>query len=145
LDRNGWPKSIGISGRIESEMVADLERNTHCQLGQAHSLREICGGLAMCLGKLKHPRHRCGAKVLHLSLCQRTSAVATVPEGLLSALGQVPDSCARREAPFRFKNKLFSLDATLIELCVTLFDWAKYRQKKGAIKLHLLLDHDGYF
>jgi IS4 transposase len=37
-----------------------------------------------------------------------------------------------------------SLDATLIELCVSLFDWAKYRQTKGAVKLHLLLDHDGY-
>ena len=32
MDRNGWPKSIGISGRIESEMVADLERNTHVQM-----------------------------------------------------------------------------------------------------------------
>jgi len=43
-----------------------------------------------------------------------------------------------------FKNKLFSLDASLIELCVSLFDWATYRRTKGAVKLHLLLDHDGY-
>jgi Transposase DDE domain len=45
---------------------------------------------------------------------------------------------------FRFKNKLFSLDATVIDLCLSLFDWAKFRQTKGAIKLHVLLDHDGY-
>ncbi len=45
---------------------------------------------------------------------------------------------------FRFKNKLFSLDATVIDLCASLFDWAKFRQTKGAVKLHLLLDHDGY-
>ena len=45
---------------------------------------------------------------------------------------------------FRFRNKLFSLDATVIELCASLFDWAKFRQTKGAVKLHLLLDHDGY-
>jgi hypothetical protein len=45
---------------------------------------------------------------------------------------------------FRFKNKLFSLDATVIELCAGLFDWAKFRQTKGTVKLHLLLDHDGY-
>lgn len=45
---------------------------------------------------------------------------------------------------FRFKNKLFSLDATVIELCASLFDWARFRQTKGAVKLHLLLDHDGY-
>jgi len=46
--------------------------------------------------------------------------------------------------PFRFKNPLYSLDATVIDLCVTMFDWAKYVRTKGAIKLHLLLDHDGY-
>ena len=45
---------------------------------------------------------------------------------------------------FRFRNKLLSLDATVIDLCLSLFDWAKFRQTKGAIKLHLLLDHDGY-
>ncbi len=32
----------------------------------------------------------------------------------------------------------------MIELCASLFDWAKFRQTKGAVKLHLLLDHDGY-
>jgi IS4 transposase len=45
---------------------------------------------------------------------------------------------------FRFKNKLYSVDATLIELCLSMYDWAKYRKTKGAIKLHMLLDHDGY-
>ena len=48
------------------------------------------------------------------------------------------------EKKFRFKNKLLSLDAPVIELCVSLFDWARYGQSKGAVKLHLLLDHDGY-
>jgi hypothetical protein len=45
---------------------------------------------------------------------------------------------------FRFKNKLMSLDSSVIDLSVSLFDWAKFRRTKGAIKLHLLLDHDGY-
>jgi IS4 transposase len=45
---------------------------------------------------------------------------------------------------FRFKNKLLSLDSTTISLCLSLFPWAKFRQTKGAVKLHLLLDHDGY-
>ena len=44
---------------------------------------------------------------------------------------------------FRFKNKLLTLDATLIELCASVFDWAQYRRTKGAVKLHLLLDHQG--
>jgi len=45
---------------------------------------------------------------------------------------------------FRFKNKLMSLDGSVIDLSVSMFDWAKFRRTKGAIKLHLLLDHDGY-
>jgi hypothetical protein len=50
--------------------------------------------------------------------------------------------CGRKK--LRFKNKLMSLDGSIIDLSVSMFDWAKYRRTKGAIKLHLLLDHDGY-
>ena len=53
----------------------------------------------------------------------------------------------RLQAPkhkFRFKSKLFSLDATTIKLCLSLFPWASFRQKKGGVKMHTLLDHDGY-
>ena len=45
---------------------------------------------------------------------------------------------------FRFRNPLLSIDGTIIELCATMFDWAKYQQTKGAAKLHLVLDHDGH-
>lgn len=53
----------------------------------------------------------------------------------------------RQVAPghrFRFRNKLYSLDATVIDLSLSLFDWASYTRIKGAVKLHLLLDHDGH-
>ena len=45
---------------------------------------------------------------------------------------------------FKFKNKLFSLDATVVSLCLSLFPWARFRRTKSGIKLHTLLDHDGY-
>jgi hypothetical protein len=45
---------------------------------------------------------------------------------------------------FKFKNKLYSLDATVVSLCLSLFPWAAFRRTKGGIKLHTLLDHDGY-
>ena len=45
---------------------------------------------------------------------------------------------------FRFKNKLYSLDASTIDLCLSVFPWAKFRTTKGAIKLHVGLDHNGY-
>ena len=53
--------------------------------------------------------------------------------------GQFPN-----QHKFRFKNKLLSFDASTIKLCLSLFDWAHFRRTKGAIKLHLLLDHAGY-
>lgn len=45
---------------------------------------------------------------------------------------------------FQFKNKLYSLDATTIDLCLSLYDWAKFRTTKGAVKLHVKLNHAGY-
>ena len=45
---------------------------------------------------------------------------------------------------FKFNNRLYSLDATVVQLCLALFPWASFRRTKGAIKLHTLLDHDGY-
>src|SRR3990172_2441967 len=41
------------------------------------------------------------------------------------------------------KKKIFMLDSTIISVCIKVFDWAKYKKEKGAIKLHTLLDYDG--
>lgn len=45
---------------------------------------------------------------------------------------------------FKFKNKLYLLDTTTIDLCLAVFPWAKFRKTKGAIKLHFGIDADGY-
>jgi Transposase DDE domain/Domain of unknown function (DUF4372) len=54
---------------------------------------------------------------------------------------------ARSRAPghtFRFKNPLYSLDSSTITLCLSMFRWAKFRTRKGALKIHTLLDHRGH-
>jgi hypothetical protein len=113
-----------------------------CQLGRAHSLREICGGLRSSEGKLKHlgitaPNRSTLAYANEHRPWQLYRAVFQAL--LVRCQSAVP---ARRK--FRFKNKLVSLDSTVIDLCATLFDWAHFRRTKGAVKLHCLLDHDGY-
>ena len=114
-----------------------------CQLGQAHSLREICGGLATCFGKAKHLGLKASPKRSTLSYANEHRPWQLYEKTFYLLLGKCQQlSFGKRR--FRFKNKLFSLDATVIELCASLFDWAKFRQTKGAVKLHLLLDHDGY-
>jgi hypothetical protein len=45
---------------------------------------------------------------------------------------------------FHFRNKLYSFDSSVVDLCLSIFPWAKFRRTKGGIKLHTLLDHDGY-
>ncbi len=44
---------------------------------------------------------------------------------------------------FNFKNPIYTMDSTLITLCLSLFPWAEYQKRKGALKLHTLLDHSG--
>ena len=45
---------------------------------------------------------------------------------------------------FKFKNRLYSLDASVIDLSLKAFPWASFRRTKSAVKLHTLLDHSGY-
>ena len=115
-----------------------------CQLGQAHSLREICGGLATCLGKLKHLGIGDAPKRSTLSYANEHRPWQLYQKVFFHLLDKCQSLARLQKRKFRFKNKLFSLDATVIELCLSLFDWATFRQTKGAVKLHLLLDHDGY-
>jgi hypothetical protein len=114
-----------------------------CQLAHAKSLREICGGLACCTGKLRHLNMRQAPKKSTLSYANTHRPW----EMYRDLFYQTLDTC-KKAAPgkhkFRFKNKLLSLDSTTISLCLSLFPWAHFRRTKGAIKLHLLLDHDGY-
>jgi hypothetical protein len=49
-----------------------------------------------------------------------------------------------KQVKFKIKRKIYLLDSTTIILCLSLFNWAKYRTTKGAIKLHMLLDYDGF-
>ena len=113
-----------------------------CQLGRAHSLREITGGLRSCEGKLQHLgiMAPCRSTLAYANAHRPWELYQEVFLGLLQRCrGQVLPG-----KKFRFKNPLLSLDSSIIDLSVTLFDWAKFRRTKGAIKLHMVLDHDGY-
>lgn len=120
-----------------------------CQLGHAKSLREICGGLAASEGKLRHlglPTAPARSTLAYANEHRPWQLQQTIFEQLLTKCQTLAASQpgTGKKRKFRFKNPLLSLDATVIDLCATMFDWAKFRLTKGAVKLHLLLDHDGY-
>ncbi len=52
--------------------------------------------------------------------------------------------CVAPRHGFRFKNKLYSLDASLLDLSLKIFPWAHFAKGKAAVKLHVGLDHDGH-
>jgi hypothetical protein len=114
-----------------------------CQLAQAKSLREICGGLSCCLGKLRHLGVKKAPNKSSLSYANAHRPWQMYQELFYQTL-EFCKLAGTGKHRFKFKNKLLSLDSTTISLCLSLFPWAKFRRTKGAVKLHLLLDHDGY-
>lgn len=114
-----------------------------CQLAQAKSLREISNGLSSCMGKLRHLGMKEAPKRSTLSYANANRPWEMYQDLFYETLNFCRAKSALKHK-FRFRNKLLSLDSTTISLCLSLFPWAKFRQTKGAVKLHLLLDHDGY-
>jgi hypothetical protein len=118
-----------------------------CHLGNAKSLREICGGLAASEGKLRHLGLPGAPPRSTLAYANEHRPWQVYPTVFCQLLEKCQTLAAGRPAPqrkFRFRNKLMSLDATVIDLCASVFDWAQFRRTKGAVKLHLLLDHQGH-
>jgi hypothetical protein len=113
----------------------------HAQLAGCKSLRDGIMGMNAASNRLYH----LGVKPVARSTF--ADANNERPYAFFEALfGELFKRCAPK-APghnFSFKNKLFSLDASVVDLCLTLFPWAKFRTTKSGIKLHTLLDHDGY-
>jgi hypothetical protein len=114
-----------------------------CHLGRAQSLREICGGLSATVGKLKHlglDGAPCKSTLAYANQHRPWELFRTVFLELLQRCQQV----ARAEKKhFRFKNPLVVLDSTVIQLALSMFDWAVYQREKGAAKIHLVLEHHG--
>jgi hypothetical protein len=117
-----------------------------CHLAGADSLREICNGLACCLGKLIHLGVERMPNKSTLSYANANRPAELYEDLMWTMLGRFRSSgqLSSGHHRFRFKNKLFSLDSTTISLCLSLFPWAEFRRAKGGVKVHVMLDHSDY-
>ncbi len=115
-----------------------------CQLGQAQSLREICGGLACCEGKLKHLGVSKSPKRSTLAYANEHRSWRLFESVFFSLYQRCQSAAVGKQKKFRFRNPLLTIDGTLIDLCASVFDWATYQREKGAAKIHLVLDNRGY-
>ena len=111
------------------------------QLAGRSSLRDIVSNLAAQGRKLYH----LGVGGVARSSLARVNAEQ--PCGLYEELfGRLLSRC-RSAAPghgFRFRSPLYSLDSTVVDLCLSAFPWAEFKRTKGAVKVHVGLDHAGH-
>jgi hypothetical protein len=104
-----------------------------CQVAHTDSLREICNGLACCLGKLSHLGLEKAPNKSTSSHANAHRPAALYEDLFWTALERfrAQGHLGVRTHKFRFKNKLFSLDSTTISLCLNLFAWAEFRRAMG--------------
>jgi hypothetical protein len=114
-----------------------------CQFSKLNSLRDVCNGLKSASGNLNHlgvTRAPCKSS---LSYQNKHRDWKVFKAYYFKMLGSLSGMARFRQTRFRIKSKILLLDSTTISLCLSLYDWALFRKKKGAIKLHTLLDYDG--
>lgn len=114
-----------------------------CQFAKSQSVRDISNGLRSATGNLNHMGVQRGPSKSSISYQNQHrdwELFRAYYYALLQGLGQ---QAGFKQVKFRIKSKIFLLDSTTISLCLSIFDWAKYKTAKGAVKMHTLLDFDG--
>jgi hypothetical protein len=114
-----------------------------CHLAKSTSVREISDGLRSAAGNLNHlgvGKSPCKSSISYINAHRSWELFKDFYFALLEK--HEPSLAKRRKYALKLKRKIFILDATTISLCLSLFDWAKFRTRKGGIKLHTVLDYD---
>jgi len=114
-----------------------------CQFSKLNSLRDVTNGLRSASGNLNHLGLQKAPSKSSLSYQNQFREWHLFQEYYFKLLHRLSAIAHFKQTKFRIKSKILLLDSTTISLCLSLFDWAKYRKRKGAIKLHTLLDYDG--
>lgn len=110
-------------------------------LAGRQSLRDIVHNLKAQGSKLYHLGCRAVTRSSLSRINERQSY--SLYEALFARLYQRCQGIAPAHG-FRFKNKLYSLDASLVDLSLQIFPWAHFARSKAAMKLHVGLDHQGH-
>lgn len=114
-----------------------------CQFAKSQSVRDISNGLRSATGNLNHlgiQKAPSKSSISYQNKNRNWKLFRAYYYQLLESLGQ---QAGFKQVKFKIKSKIFLLDSTTISLCLSLFDWAKYKTAKGAVKMHTLLDYDG--
>ena len=144
LPRHEFEKlANGCDGRRRSDALTRWSQFVALAIGQLAGRRSLRDIEATLLSQGQH-RYHLGSQSVSKSALSRANERLDYRfyESLFQRLYQ---RCLsnRRSHGFRFKNKLFSLDASLLDVSMKVFPWVSFGRSKSAFKLHLGLDHDG--
>ena len=114
-----------------------------CQFSKFNSLRDVCNGLKSASGNLNHLGLRLSPAKSSLSYQNKHRDWTVFKAYYFTIMGKLCAMTRFRQTRFKIKSKILLLDSTTIRLCLSLYDWAKFRKKKGALRLHTVLDYDG--
>lgn len=149
IDRNIFQKSVNQYQTDKHNKGINswthLTAMLFCHLSKSQSIREITNGLLSASGNLNHMgiQGKCPSRSsLSYINGHRDWRMFREFYFLLKDHLQSKGHLGRKKFK-KIRRKIYMLDSTVISLCLKVFDWAKYRQEKGAIKLHTLLDYDG--
>lgn len=115
-----------------------------CHLSSADSVRDISNGLRSTTGNMSHmgiSRVPSKSNLSYMNAHRDHGLFRDLYYALLDKLWK--DTPHLRPELRRLKSKILLMDATVIPLCLSVFDWARFRTAKGAVKLHTILDYDG--
>lgn len=122
---------------------AHLVSMLFCQFAKSQSVRDISNGLRSATGNLNHMGVQKAPSKSSVSYQNKHRNYNLFKEYYFALLESLGQQAGFKQVKFRIKSKIFLLDSTTISLCLSLFDWAKYKTAKGALKIHTLLDYDG--
>jgi hypothetical protein len=114
-----------------------------CQFAKSQSVRDISNGLRSATGNLNHLGIQKAPSKSTVSYQNKNRGYHLFKDYYFCLLESLGQQVGFKQVKFRIKSKIFLLDSTTISLCLSLFDWAKYKTAKGAVKMHTLLDYDG--
>jgi hypothetical protein len=113
------------------------------QFANSQSVRDISNGLRSATGNLNHLGVKKAPSKSSISYQNKNRNWKLFRDFYYELLNYLGQQANFKRKKFRIKSKIFLLDSSTISLCLSMFDWAKYKTAKGAVKLHTLLDYDG--
>jgi hypothetical protein len=139
-DANKWCKRFDASSH--------LSVNIFSHFAGASSLRELENGIETFRGDLNKVGVKYAPSRSTLSYANANRPYEYFEEVFYTLLRTVENQCQHAigglKRRFKFKANLYSIDATVIDLTHSMFNWALYRATKGGVKLHLMLEHDTF-